>query len=420
LIQRYFAEPYRFVAPYRGRFWCRVGRGIMPRHLRRVLRVRRFEFQGQDLLSRSVRDGAGVLLAANHCRQADPVVLGLLGLEVGQFFYYLVSYHLFKQNRLLGWWLNRLGGYSVWREGTDREAIRVTADLLSRAERPVVMFPEGTWFRQNDRLGPPQEGIALMARRATRHTDRPVVLHPVAIKYWHLDDPRPAIRERLDRLETRLGWRPQRDLELVARVEKLGGALLAVKEAEHFGRVQTGTVDERVGRLGDALVSAVEKYHLGRETSGWILDRVRRLRPILVKRLPEARLDPDETARLRATLDTLLLCENLSGHSLEYLREHPSVERLAETVQRIEETVSEAPEEPVGDLGAVVRVGPALDARAFPAAGRWAGPDPLVREMADSLQGLLDGLLAQGPPPDWGCPPIPPTRAPRPRPCPNP
>src|ERR1700722_10619350 len=123
LIQRYFTEPYRFVAPHRGKIWCHVSRFLMPRHLRRRMEVTRVSYQGIDLLRRSMEQGAGVMLCPNHCRDADPIVVGMTGLQVRSYLYYVVSSHLFRQSRFLGWWINRIGGFSIWREGADREAI---------------------------------------------------------------------------------------------------------------------------------------------------------------------------------------------------------------------------------------------------------------------------------------------------------
>ncbi len=91
MLQRYFSEPYRFIPPYRSTFWCRVCRPIVRPYLRR-LALERWQFQGLERLQTSLREGAGIVLAANHCRWADAAVLGLLSLEARQFFYYLVSY----------------------------------------------------------------------------------------------------------------------------------------------------------------------------------------------------------------------------------------------------------------------------------------------------------------------------------------
>jgi hypothetical protein len=407
LFQRYFTEGYRFIPPYRSTFWCRLAGRVLPRRMPREFGVARWHFEGLDNLRSSLDCGAGILLAANHCRRADPAVLGMLGLHLRRYFYYVVSYHIFKQSRFAGWYLNRLGGYSIWREGADRDSLRATARILADAERPVVLFPEGTWFRQNDRLGPLQEGVSLIARQAVRQSARPVVVHPVAIKYWYLEDPRPALHAVLDARERSLGWSPQGHLDLLPRLEKLGDALLSLKEVEHFGHPRTGGLDERIAALADAHVSRLEKFYLGRVHVGHALERIRRLRQLLVRRLAGAAGDARQEHVTRQALDTLLFCENLSAQSHDYIRERPSLERLGETVQRIEETITDQAEAHLAPLGAVVAVGPALDARAFeaPARGTRREPCPLLGALRTGIQGLLDRLLGQGPPPEWGCPP---------------
>jgi hypothetical protein len=404
VVQRYFAEPYRFVPPYRSTFWCRVFEHVLPSRLRRGLGVYRWHFEGLEHLRASLERGAGVLLAANHCRWADPVVVGMLSIQLRKYFYYLVSHHLFRQARFTGWYLNRLGGFSVLREGTDRESLRVSVRILAGAERPLVVFPEGTWFRQNDRLGPLQEGASLIARQAARKGDRPVVVHPLAIKYWFLEDPRPALAGLLEQRERRLCWPPQRDLDLLPRVEKLGEALLAVQEVRHFGRPRQGPVDQRVRYLADSLVAAVEKWHLGRTFGGVLLERIRRLRQVLVRALA----DPQHQRQVGEDLGLLLLCENLNSQSLEYVRARPSLERLAETVLRMEETITDGPEPFLARQGAVAAVGPAIDVRDYeggPRKGRH-GPDPLLQDVAAAIQGMLDRFLKEGPPREWNCPDI--------------
>jgi hypothetical protein len=403
-VERYFAEPYRFVPPYRSTLWCRLLGRLVPGRLRRGLGVRRWHFVGLECLRRSITAGCGVVLAVNHSRWADPPVVGVLGLEAGCYFYYLVSYHLFRQGRFSGWYLNRLGGYSVWREGTDRESLRASVDILARAERPLVVFPEGTYFRQNERLGPLQEGFSLIARHAARRGERPIVVHPVALKYWYLEDPRPALSEVLGRRERRLGWFPQRHLDWYPRLERLGEALAALQEIGHFGQVHSGPVEDRLRALADALVTRLEGEYLGRTGAGRLLDRVRRLRQAAVRRGADS--DPEVRQRAQEALRALLLCENLNCQSLDYLRQRPSYERLAETVLRMEEAITDIPEPFLAPLGVVGAVGPGIDVSDYegvPRRGR-RGADPLMQETAASIQGLLDRQLADGPPADWGCP----------------
>jgi hypothetical protein len=364
--------------------------------------VWRWQFQGLDALQVSLAQEAGILLTVNHCRLADPLAVAQLGLELNQFFYYVVAYHQFKQGRISGWVLNRLGGFSLWREGTDRESLRTSARLLADAERPLVIFPEGTWFRQNDRLGPIQEGFTLILRQAARLGTRPLAVHPVGLKYWLLEDPRPILCRRLEALERKIGWRSQQHLDLVTRIEKLASALLAIKEIEHWGSARTGSLDGRIQRLAEAYVCGLERSYLGRAHDDYTLKRIRRLRQVLVRQLTETG-DPDRVLAARQALEDLVFCENLSAHSHDYLLERPSLERLTEAVLRIEETVTDEPERLLAPVGVTGAVGPALDVRARL---NGAGQDlsPLAQTVATSMQKLLDTMLAQGPPPSWNCP----------------
>ncbi len=94
---------------------------------------------------------------------------------------------------------------------------------------------------------------------------------------------------------------------------------------------------------------------------------------------------------MREALDVLLFCENLSAQSHEYLMERPSLERMAETVQRIEETMTDRMEEPIAPLGAAVAVGPAHGRAVLHGDERAAraGGDPLLEAVAGGMKDLL-------------------------------
>ena len=406
-MERYFLEPYRFIAPFRSTFWVRLSRGIIRRHLRKKQSIIRFSCTGKEHLRASLDAEAGILLTPNHSRWPDPMVVGtILSQQFDEYPYYIASYHLFRKSKLTRWMLNRLGGYSIYREGADREAIRATSQLLADGDRPVVLFPEGTWFRQNDRVGPLQDGLSLITRQATRQSDRPVVIHPVAVKYWILEDIAAPILARLTSIERQIGWHAQSSLDVVERIAKLGGALLALKEIEFLGHALPGDLDERIRDLTLSQVERIERHHLGRPFDGWALERIRRLRQHLTRLLLDKASDANTTRAIKRDLGDLLFCENLSAQSLAYVRERPSQERLSETIQRIEESLTDAQEKPVGRMGVTMRIGPAIDVRTFrpPEPADRKGGDALVAHLRHTMQSLLDQQLADGPPPEWGCP----------------
>jgi hypothetical protein len=425
VVSRYFDEPYTFIPPYRGKFWLRLARPFGARYLRRRRNVHRTEFRGTEHLEASLKAGAGILMTPNHCRWADGSVMLQLGFHLRREFFFLISAHLFRQSGFMPWLLRRMGCFSIWREGLDRDSLKNCSEILSKAERPLVLFPEGTWFRTNDKLGPFQEGLTLILNQALKGGDRPLHVLPVAMKYWLLADPWEEIDRRITILEKRLGWHPHSGQPPRPRLEKLGSAHLAIREIEYLGTPQVGTIDERIAGLAQAIVGSLEETAMGKVQSGHTLERIRRVRQRLARKL----LDPLPEEERRATheqLERLLFCENLRAHSQGYVRELPTPERIAETLQRLEETLDDQDEKPIAPLGVVVQIGKPLDARALLTGGSTSreGGNQLLAMLTQTIQKQLDALNAEGPPRNWpGFPRVPltelattPTHSPTPTP----
>lgn len=64
----------------------------------------------------------------------------------------------------LGWFLRSVGGFPVERDVTDREAVRLSEDILRQGD-PLVIFPESTRF-EGPIVQPLKEGAAFLACRA--------------------------------------------------------------------------------------------------------------------------------------------------------------------------------------------------------------------------------------------------------------
>src|SRR5438132_6062473 len=134
--------------------------------------------------------------------------MGLLNVPSGRPIHTMASWHLFVESRLKSWLLRRIGGFSIFREGRDREALRTAIGILVEAKRPLVIFPEGMITRTNDRLGPLREGTAFIARAAAKQRARAtppgqVVIHPVALKYFFEGDLAKSVDPVLEMIETR-------------------------------------------------------------------------------------------------------------------------------------------------------------------------------------------------------------------------
>jgi 1-acyl-sn-glycerol-3-phosphate acyltransferase len=383
------AKPYTFVPPHRGNFWPAVLRPFLPRLLRSE-GISSVECRGVDRLAASVSAGHGIMIAPNHCRPADPFVVGKLGHAVGRHIQVMASWHLFMQGRLQRYLLPRAGVFSVYREGLDREALKCAIQIIADARRPLVIFPEGVISRHNDLLNPLMEGTAMIARaaakqRAAASPPGRVVVHPVAIRYVFDGDVRATIEPMLEDIEARLSWRPHREMAPIDRLGKVGGALLTLKEIEYFGAPRPGDLNGRLRGLIDHLLNPIEDAWLKGRHDGDVVSRVKLLRTALLPDLVAGQLsdaDKDERWRLLAQL---YLAQQLAFYPQGYLSENPTPERILETVERFEEDTTDKVR-PVSPFRAVVTVGEAIEVSQDRVRG---GEDPLMKAIREQLEALL-------------------------------
>jgi 1-acyl-sn-glycerol-3-phosphate acyltransferase len=384
-------KPYTPVLPHRGRLWPRLLAWYVPRMLRVKYGVTRIEFLHEDRLARSIAAGHGVLLTPNHCRDEDPIVLGMLTRRVGTPFFLMASWHVFMQGRIQAYFLRRAGAFSIYREGIDRGAVSTAVEILERAERPLVLFPEGFVSRTNDRLNVLMDGTALIARSAAkkRAEQKPpgkVVVHPVAIRYRFEGSVERAVAPALDEIEARLTWRSQDRLPLVERIHHVGGALLALKEIEYLGRAGHGEIGARLNMLTDAILSPLEMEWLGKKREDDVPARVKRLRTAILPDMATGQIDEPERERRWRQLADLYFAQQLFHYPPDYLASNPTPERLLETVERLEEDLTDKVR-PHGSIHATITIGEPVEAS--PTREGRGGNDPLMERIEGQLRAML-------------------------------
>jgi 1-acyl-sn-glycerol-3-phosphate acyltransferase len=391
-------QPYVPVLPHRGRFWPTVLAPIVPFILRKSYGVVRVECVHAERLRASVQAGHGIVLAPNHCRDEDPLVLGALAKAAGTPLHIIASWHVFKLNRLNAFLLPRAGAFSIYREGTDRVAINTAVDILEKAERPLVIFPEGHISRTNDRLGTLMEGVTLIARTAAKKRAKftpagKVVAHPVAIRYVFQGDAEAAAAKVLDEIEARLTWPPRRGGPVIERIKKVGAALLTLKELEYFGQPQAGDAGGRLKNLIHAVLGPREDEWAGGKHDGSVNARVKRLRTAILPDLVKGELSEPERARRWQHLADAYLAQQLFHYPPDYLQGAVPPTRLLETVERFEEDLTDRVRVH-GEIAATITVGEAVEVSAERAAR--GGDDPLLTEIEQQLRTMLGLTEASG------------------------
>ncbi len=381
-------KPYQFVPPHRGTFWPAMFRpGIRP-YLSKVWGVTGVDFNGVERLRAVLRERASIVLVPNHCRPSDPMVVTLLGFEAGTPSYTMASWHLFMGDRLTTWILRRIGGFSVYREGLDRTALKAAIELLTEAKRPLVIFAEGIITRANDRLAAFQEGPAFIARSAAKQRAKTepaarTVLVPVALRYRFLGRLEESANPVIDRIETRLTWEPRRELPLIERLRRVGNAILGLKELELAGEVRPGGLSDRLARLIDDILAPLEAEWKIKRRESDVPGRVRSLRAAILPDMVEGGITDAERERRWRQLARLYLAQQLSLYPAGYLEGSPSVERMLETVERLEEDLTDVAtvHRP---MAVTVHVGEPIDV-----AGSDRSPAALMKEVRNRIETLL-------------------------------
>lgn len=392
-------KPYQFVPPHRGNFLPKaiLKLGLVPWYLKKYEGVVSHQLRGVDHLRESMRKGHGVLLAPNHCRYADPLVMAFLAQEAQVPMFAMASWHLFEQSRLQRWALSTMGAFSVYREGLDRQSLDTAIDMLTDPKRPLVVFPEGTVFRTNDRLQPLLDGVAFMARTAAKRRAKDggtgkVVIHPVAIKYIFHGDLEKAVDPTLDALEKRLTWTLLKETTTTQRIHRITLAMLSLKEIEYLGAAQQGNIVERQQRLVDHLLCPLEQEWLGKTSAETIIPRIKALRMKIVPELTTGELDGAERERRWAQLSRIYLSQQIASYPPDYVVSPTTDTRILETIERLEEDITDRAGVH-GPLEVIIQVDEAIE---VPTDRTPRGEeDPIMKRLRERMQAMLDQLSTE-------------------------
>ncbi|MHC5001635.1 MAG: hypothetical protein ACYTJ0_00785, partial [Planctomycetota bacterium] len=178
------------------------------------------------------------------------------------------------------------------------------------------------------------------------------------------------------------------------RIYRLGGGLLALKEQEFLGESLGGSLVERIEQLQERLVAMAEAKH-GGTGAGTLPERIRALRGRIRRELNDREQPPppDRRAALYDDLETVFVASQLYSYPGQYLRERPTVDRIAETIFKLEEDLLElcnyqTPREAEVTFDEPIDVAGLLEEQGLTAR---TAPGPLTAALRERLQALMDG-----------------------------
>ncbi|TWU65260.1 lysophospholipid acyltransferase family protein [Crateriforma conspicua] len=396
------SRPYEFIPPHRGDRWPSFIQAfrLIDWHLRRKEGVVEHECRNLDAFREVLDRRESVLLTPNHCRYADPIVLGWPARVVKTHLYAMASWHLFNTTSFESFALRRMGAFSINREGNDKQAVDKAIEYLVEGKRPLVVFPEGTTNRTNDLLKPLLDGVAFIARRAAKKRQKQdggnVVALPVALKYLCLDDIESWADHQLGRLESQLGWHQAGRRDIIGRTMRLVEGMLALKEIEYTGTSASGPLPERRDRLMHFLLDdAEQKMEMTSPSASDVRERVRKIRSRVVGyyfSLSETEMQSQRPSLLQIA-EEADFAQNLLSFPDCYLWPGEITDtRILETIQRIQESIYGKADQTMR-LKVIVEFADAIEVSdQRPPRGE---ADPLLESIRTSLSGMLDRLSGE-------------------------
>jgi 1-acyl-sn-glycerol-3-phosphate acyltransferase len=277
--------------------------------------------------------------------------------------------------------------------------------VLRECRHPLVIFPEGEIYHHHEELDLLNDGVATILLRAAEKlpADKKSYAVPTAIRIAHDPSVEATFSPRLDALERRITWKPRPRIDVVERIYRLGCALLSIKEEEFTGESCRGSLSERIQNLQRRLVEDVEQRRGIRSGAGPFPSRIRALRQIIRKELaaddsgsgsgsgsaPAPARERGET--LYDDLDRLFAAQQLYSYPGQYLRSHPTLDRIAETLFKLEEDVFGNGTYPA-PRRAEIRFGEPIDVESF-LESRRATSKTGVRPVTELLRVQIETLL---------------------------
>ena len=393
--------PYRFFEARPSSALIRLGRGINRSVILpgRNHRIRELRISGEvEALQDAKARGERLMFVINHPSHSDPQTLTEVHRRLGIESCFMAAYDVFLRSSLAAWCMQRMGHFSIDREGADRKAMAAAIATLKEGRFALNIFSEGNVFLTNDRLAPFMDGAAFIALKALSTMDgMPLKIVPVSLKFTHLRAPREAVTERMIQLAKDSGYRfpPGISDTPVDAVLGLGYHIIRGFLAEHGFREEMCTGDRPLFEIlreftGGLTGKLEEELEIDSLPGAEFASRIAKVRSCVHQlRMESGRQSHPGIA------DRAILALRVHGYLEPYLTARPTIDRYDETVERISEDFYSRAMPRTGPRRALACIHSPVDPAVFldAAGGKMRNAvGPLTAELQRAVQSGIDSL----------------------------
>jgi 1-acyl-sn-glycerol-3-phosphate acyltransferase len=341
-----------------------------------------------------------LLYLPNHSTHSDAQMAVEMHRQLKTPSMFMAAYDVFLRSRITAWVMQRTGCFSVDREGSDSQAMKQAMQSLVDGRFALTIFPEGNVYLMNDRITPFLEGAAFIAMKAQKDLgpDKPIMAVPVSMKTSHLTDVSDTVCGMLDALAAEAGTTFDREADPVDELIRIGLTLLS-KNLRQRGHLPKDSHPEGLpALLKESALPIIEslegKMDLKVRPNDSLIDRFRKVR----RSIHQIRIDPEQSTQhsvAAAWSDEATLALRILSYGGDYLVQHPTLDRFAETVEKLTEDLHSELVKPIGPRKAIVRVNAPINlAEYLDAFSQKARPvlQDLTARFEESVQNGLDEI----------------------------
>ena len=309
--------------------------------------------------------GARLLLLPNHSTHSDPQIMIEACRQVGLWSFFMAAYDVFERDSKVAWMMQRMGAFSVNRDGSDRQSLKDAIETVIDGRYGLTVFPEGNVYLMNDRVTPFLDGpayIAMKAQQEMKESGR-IFAVPVSIKVTHVTDARYTVEQMLLDMAQKLGVEFD-DEAIVAKVHKVGIAMVQRNLKMRGFLPPNPDYSDLPGLLRQSaeliLTRLEEKIGIEPKKPDDLMDRFRGVR----REIHKVRADPDreiDHAVAAIWADEAIIAFRVLSYAGNYLSVKPTLDRVGETVEKLQEDLYGKGVPPYARRTAYVRFGDPID-----------------------------------------------------------
>jgi 1-acyl-sn-glycerol-3-phosphate acyltransferase len=394
-------QPYKFFPARRNSLFASICGHLNRRiHLPRRHLIETVEVHGADGLRSLYRSGHRIILTPNHPTHSDPQIMLEAMRQAGVPSQFMAAYDVFLRSRLNAFIMSRIGAFSVDREGLDSQALKHAHATLLQGKHALTIFPEGNVFLQNDVVASFNEGPAFLAIKAASELSQQsvgVVIVPVAIKASYTENIREGAFDRLQSLAKSVDADLQKTECPLERLRVVGHqALRRNQRMRGLPESSGGDAKEIIQQSVSGVLERLEqKVGLPKIEHKSLLERVCRVR----RSIHLVRIDDNRTADHSAAAswaDEALLAFKVASYLGDYVHRQPTLDRYAETVEKLDEDIHSRVANRFGRRHAYVKFCDPIDLGEFLERGKKLRESAreLTARCEQAVQGGVDELNA--------------------------